>query len=51
MRATDRKSFRMFTAVLLIMMLVATSVGTALAADSVPTLSKKELDLSYLDQQ
>ena len=45
MRATDRKSFRMFTAVLLIMMLVATSVGTALAAESAPTLSKKELDL------
>ena len=45
MRATGRKSFRMFTAVLLIMMLVATSVGTALAAESAPTLSKKELDL------
>ncbi|MBR4411236.1 MAG: hypothetical protein IKT31_07940, partial [Firmicutes bacterium] len=45
MRATSKKSFRIFTAVLLIIMLVATSVCTALAEESVPALSKKELDL------
>ena len=45
MRATSRKSIRILTAVILIIMLVATSVCTALAEESVPALSKKELDL------